>query len=140
MQSTGQTSTQELSLVPMQGSVMTYAMKGVPRAGSTGVGRGILPKGAPPWPRAAKLQLSPPLRAGTHALRTDRAKTCSRPVIMGRAEGDALRMATPPITENTLELEGRRRGRVSSRIPARVAWLVADLVAVAACALLAMRA
>jgi hypothetical protein len=47
-------------------------------------------------------------------------------------------MATPPITE-TIEAQERRRGRLSRRALARVAWLTADLVAIAACAVLALR-
>jgi hypothetical protein len=54
------------------------------------------------------------------------------------AEGDARRMATPPITEKTLELPRRRRW-LSRRTLTRAAWLAADLVAVAACAFLAVR-
>jgi hypothetical protein len=50
-----------------------------------------------------------------------------------------IRMATPPITEKTLEIERRRR-RLSRRVLARTAWLAADLVAISACAVLAARA
>jgi hypothetical protein len=48
-------------------------------------------------------------------------------------------MATPPVTEKTLEL-ARRRRRLARPALGRVAWLTADLVAVAACAILAVRA
>jgi hypothetical protein len=48
-------------------------------------------------------------------------------------------MSTPPMTEKTLEIPRRRRW-ASRLVPARAAWLVADLVAIAACAVLAVRA
>src|SRR5215213_11683994 len=88
MQSTGQTSTQELSLVPMQGSVMTYAMKGVPRAVRTGVGRGILPKAAKGWFRGRDVQVLTRPRGGSHALRTSGAKTSRKTAPWPAAEGD----------------------------------------------------
>jgi hypothetical protein len=47
-------------------------------------------------------------------------------------------MATPPITEKTLEIPRPRR-RVPRRVLARTAWLTADVVAIAACAVLAVR-
>jgi hypothetical protein len=45
-------------------------------------------------------------------------------------------MSTPPIIE-TIELQRSRR-RLSRRALTRTAWLTADLVAVAACAVLAL--
>jgi len=48
-------------------------------------------------------------------------------------------MATPPITEKTLEIPRRRRW-LGRRAHARAAWLTADLVAIGACAILAARA
>jgi hypothetical protein len=48
-----------------------------------------------------------------------------------------IRMATPPLTENTLEIPRRRR-RLGRRTVVRTAWLTADLVAIAACAMLAV--
>jgi hypothetical protein len=47
-------------------------------------------------------------------------------------------MATPPITEKTLEIPRHPR-RLSRRVLARTAWLTADVVAIAACAVLAVR-
>ena len=47
-------------------------------------------------------------------------------------------MATPPITEKTLEIP--RRARLGRRALMRTAWLTADVVAIAACAVLAARA
>src|SRR5580765_1545207 len=47
MQSTGHTSTQELSLVPMQGSAMTYAMFPVLGVGSGIVNHSLAAAGAP---------------------------------------------------------------------------------------------
>jgi hypothetical protein len=47
-------------------------------------------------------------------------------------------MATPPITSETLEIPSARR-RLSRRVLARGAWLTADVVAIAACAVLAVR-
>jgi hypothetical protein len=44
-------------------------------------------------------------------------------------------MATPPISETTIEIPRRRR-RVLRWLHARAAWLVADVVAIAACAIL----
>jgi hypothetical protein len=46
-------------------------------------------------------------------------------------------MSTPPITER-IALRVRRRRR-SRGVPARIAWMAADLVAIAACAFLAVR-
>jgi hypothetical protein len=46
-------------------------------------------------------------------------------------------MSTPPITER-IALRVRRR-RLSRSVPARIAWLAADLVAIAACVVLAVR-
>ena len=54
------------------------------------------------------------------------------------AEGDAISMATPPISQKTLELQRRRRW-LSRRALMRGAWLTADVVAIAACAVLALR-
>jgi hypothetical protein len=48
-------------------------------------------------------------------------------------------MATPPITEKTLEIPRRRRW-LGRRALAGTAWLAADLVAIGACAILAARA
>jgi len=60
-----------------------------------------------------------------------------------RHHGQRLRvtngMATPPITEKTLEIPRRRRW-LGRRAHARAAWLTADLVAIGACAILAARA
>ena len=47
-------------------------------------------------------------------------------------------MATPPITEKTLEI-ARRRRRLVRAVPARTAWLTADVIAIVACAILAVR-
>jgi hypothetical protein len=47
-------------------------------------------------------------------------------------------MATPPITEKTLEIPRSRRG-LSRRVATRTAWLTADVVAIAACVVLAIR-
>jgi hypothetical protein len=56
------------------------------------------------------------------------------------AEGDAtLRMATPPLTETHIEIQSRR-ARVFRWLHARAAWLVADVVAISACAVLFFRA
>jgi hypothetical protein len=46
-------------------------------------------------------------------------------------------MSTPPITER-IALRVRRR-RLSRSVPVRIAWLAADLLAIAACAVLALR-
>jgi hypothetical protein len=52
------------------------------------------------------------------------------------AEGDAtLRMATPPVSETRIEIASRK-ARVFRWLHARAAWLVADVVAIAACAVL----
>jgi hypothetical protein len=48
-------------------------------------------------------------------------------------------MATPPITEKTLEIPRRRRW-LGRRALARTAWLAADVVAIGTCATLAARA
>jgi hypothetical protein len=47
-------------------------------------------------------------------------------------------MAIPPITEKTLEIPRTSR-RLSRRVLARAAWLTADVLAIAACAVLAIR-
>jgi hypothetical protein len=47
-------------------------------------------------------------------------------------------MSTPPIQER---IAGRvRRRRLPRSVPVRVAWLLADLVAIAACAVLLLHA
>jgi hypothetical protein len=48
-------------------------------------------------------------------------------------------MATPPITETTIEIRSRRR-RVARWLHARAAWLAADVIAITACAILFARA
>jgi hypothetical protein len=48
-------------------------------------------------------------------------------------------MATPPVSERTIEIPRRRR-RVVRWLHARAAWLAADVVAIAACAILFVRA
>ena len=56
------------------------------------------------------------------------------------AEGDAtLRMATPPISETHIEIASRK-ARVFRWLHARAAWLLADVVAISACAVLFLRA
>jgi hypothetical protein len=46
-------------------------------------------------------------------------------------------MSTPPVSE---KVTGRVRGRrLLRRIPVRVAWLTADVVAIVACAVLLVR-
>ena len=42
-------------------------------------------------------------------------------------------MSTPPITERVTS--GARARRAIGRVPTRVVWLVADLIAIAVCAL-----
>jgi hypothetical protein len=46
-------------------------------------------------------------------------------------------MSTPPITQR-IAVRVRRR-RLARSVPARIAWRAADLVAIAACATLALR-
>jgi hypothetical protein len=46
-------------------------------------------------------------------------------------------MATPPITETSIDVPRRRR-RLSFRVFTRTVWLVADVGAVAICAYLAL--
>ncbi len=54
-----------------------------------------------------------------------------------RVTSQAHEMSTPPLTERT---QGRvRKRRLLARVPIRTAWLTADLVAVAACVVLAVR-
>lgn len=48
-------------------------------------------------------------------------------------------MATPPVTETHIEIRRRRR-RVVRWLHARAAWLVTDVVAISACAILFLRA
>jgi hypothetical protein len=48
-------------------------------------------------------------------------------------------MATPPVSETHIEIRSRR-ARVSRWLHARAAWLVADVVAISACAALFIRA
>jgi hypothetical protein len=65
----------------------------------------------------------------------------SRPNPVDRADNRrrlrVTAMATPPITK-TIEVRRRRR-RASRRALLRAAWLAADLVAIGACAVLALR-
>lgn len=49
-------------------------------------------------------------------------------------------MSTPPIQETITPAARARRRRLHRVIPVRVAWLVADVVAIAACALLLLHA
>jgi hypothetical protein len=48
-------------------------------------------------------------------------------------------MATPPISETHIEIASRK-ARVFRWLHARAAWLVADVVAISACAVLFFRA
>lgn len=48
-------------------------------------------------------------------------------------------MSTPPITERVTTTAGSRARRTIARIPTRVVWLAADLIAIAVCALVLLR-
>jgi hypothetical protein len=48
-------------------------------------------------------------------------------------------MSTPPITQKVAARETARR-RLARRVSVRAAWLLADAVAIGACAVLALRA
>jgi hypothetical protein len=45
-------------------------------------------------------------------------------------------MATPPVSETHIEIHTSRRRRAALWLHARAAWLVADVIAIAACAVL----
>jgi hypothetical protein len=49
-------------------------------------------------------------------------------------------MATPPVSETHIEIRTSRRRRAVRWIHARAAWLAADVLAIAACAVLFLRA
>ena len=49
-------------------------------------------------------------------------------------------MATPPVSETHVEIRTSRRRRAALWIHARVAWLVADVIAIVACMVLFVHA
>ncbi|HEY6761412.1 MAG TPA: hypothetical protein VI318_18070 [Baekduia sp.] len=48
-------------------------------------------------------------------------------------------MATPPVTKTHVEIRTSRRRRAVRWLHARAAWLVADVVAIAACVVVFVR-